>query len=113
MDTKILLPESEMPTHWYNVVADMPNPPAPYLGPDSKPVAPDAMLAIFPETLVITAEYCPLRDEGAAYVQRLTQSGGAARHREFAGMVHAFLNLETLVPEACAEAYRDIGAFLN
>ncbi|MEW8432228.1 MAG: hypothetical protein AB2615_21090, partial [Candidatus Thiodiazotropha sp.] len=27
MKTKILLKEAEMPTHWYNVVADMPNPP--------------------------------------------------------------------------------------
>ena len=29
MTTKIYLPESERPTHWYNVAADMPNPPAP------------------------------------------------------------------------------------
>ena len=35
--TKFLLDESEIPTHWYNVVADMPNPPAPPLGPDGKP----------------------------------------------------------------------------
>jgi len=52
VDTKILLPESEMPTHWYNVIADMPNPPAPYLGPDGRPVPPEAMLAIFPEALL-------------------------------------------------------------
>jgi tryptophan synthase beta chain len=52
MLTKILLPESEIPTHWYNVIADMPNPPAPYLGPDGKPVPPEAMLAIFPEALI-------------------------------------------------------------
>ena len=36
--TKILLEEHEIPTHWYNVVADMPNPPAPSLGPDGQPV---------------------------------------------------------------------------
>ncbi|MEB4592894.1 TrpB-like pyridoxal phosphate-dependent enzyme [Candidatus Thiothrix sp. Deng01] len=53
MSTKIYLPEAEMPTHWYNIVADMPNKPAPYLGPDGKPVPPEAMLAIFPETLVM------------------------------------------------------------
>src|SRR5674476_1614563 len=29
--TKFLLDESEIPTHWYNVVADMPNPPTPPL----------------------------------------------------------------------------------
>ena len=53
MQTKVFLPESEMPTHWYNVIADMPNKPAPYLGPDGKPVTPDAMLRIFPEALVM------------------------------------------------------------
>jgi len=52
MQTKILLAESDIPTHWYNVVADTPNPPSPYLGPDGKPVLPEAMLAIFPEALV-------------------------------------------------------------
>ncbi len=51
--TKILLKEADMPTHWYNVIADMPNPPAPYLGPDGNPVPPEAMLAIFPEALVM------------------------------------------------------------
>ncbi|MBI5921275.1 MAG: TrpB-like pyridoxal phosphate-dependent enzyme [Betaproteobacteria bacterium] len=44
---KVLLDESELPTHWYNVVADMPNPPAPPLGPDGKPVSPEQMLQIF------------------------------------------------------------------
>jgi tryptophan synthase beta chain len=53
MQTKIFLPESELPTHWYNVLADMPNNPAPYLGPDGNPVTPDAMTRIFPEALVM------------------------------------------------------------
>ena len=53
MTTKIYLPESEMPTHWYNVVADMPNPPAPYFGSDGKPIPPEAMLGIFPEAIVM------------------------------------------------------------
>lgn len=51
-DTKILLDESEIPTHWYNVVADMPNPPAPYLGPDGQLLTPDAMQAIFPPAII-------------------------------------------------------------
>jgi tryptophan synthase beta chain len=45
---KILLDESDIPTHWYNVVADMPNPPAPYLGPNGQPVTAEMMSAIFP-----------------------------------------------------------------
>ena len=31
--TKIYLDESEMPTRWYNVVADLPKPPPPPLHP--------------------------------------------------------------------------------
>jgi tryptophan synthase beta chain len=50
--TKILLEESEIPTHWYNVIADMPSPPAPPLGPDGKPVGPEALSAIFPEGVI-------------------------------------------------------------
>ncbi len=52
MTNKIFLSESEAPTHWYNVVADMPNPPTPPLGPDGQPIGPDALAAIFPEALI-------------------------------------------------------------
>jgi len=44
----IHLEADEIPKHWYNVVADMSNPPAPPLGPDGNPVTPEAMGAIFP-----------------------------------------------------------------
>lgn len=66
-----------------------------------------------PETLVITAEYCPLRDEGKAYTDRLRDAGIRAEYIQFDGMIHAFLNLEELVKEQCAEAYLKIGQFLN
>jgi len=46
--TRIILDESEIPTHWYNVAADLKNPPSPPLGPDGNPVGPEQMLAIFP-----------------------------------------------------------------
>jgi pyridoxal-phosphate dependent TrpB-like enzyme len=64
--TKIYLPEAEMPTHWYNIIADMPNPPDPYVGPDGKPVPPEAMLAIFPESILqqemSTERWIPIPD---------------------------------------------------
>jgi tryptophan synthase beta chain len=41
-----------MPTHWYNVIADMPNPPSPPLGPDGNPVTPEQMGAIFPGAIL-------------------------------------------------------------
>lgn len=49
---RINLEQEDIPTHWYNVVADMPNPPAPPLGPDGNPVPPEAMGAIFPDPIL-------------------------------------------------------------
>jgi tryptophan synthase beta chain len=50
--TRILLDQDEIPTHWYNVVADMTNPPAPPLGPDGQPVPPAKMAEIFPMNIL-------------------------------------------------------------
>lgn len=71
------------------------------------------LTADYPPTLVITAEFDPLRDEGMAYAARLQQSGSRSAHLHLPGMVHAFLNLEELVPEPCQEAYAAIGTFLS
>lgn len=50
---KIFLNESEMPTHWYNVVADMPNKPLPPLHPGTKqPIGPEDLAPIFPMELI-------------------------------------------------------------
>ncbi|MEY2632014.1 MAG: hypothetical protein RIR00_668 [Pseudomonadota bacterium] len=49
---RVYLEQNEIPTHWYNVVADMANPPAPPLGPDGQPVPPEKMAAIFPMPLL-------------------------------------------------------------
>ena len=44
---KVLLTEDEMPRQWYNILADIKmNPP---LGPDGKPVTPDALACIIEE----------------------------------------------------------------
>ena len=50
--TKILLEESEIPKQWYNVVADLPNAPAPLLGPDGNLLDPAGMQAIFPDNII-------------------------------------------------------------
>ena len=59
MDTKkICLSERQMPTQWYNIVADMPNKPLPPLNPATKepvtkePVTKEQMSAIFAEELI-------------------------------------------------------------
>ncbi len=50
---KILLPESEMPKQWYNIVADMPTKPQPMLNPQTrKPVLPEEMEMLFAKALV-------------------------------------------------------------
>jgi tryptophan synthase beta chain len=53
MQTKFLLDENQIPTHWYNVIADLPAPPAPVLHPGTKqPVTPQDMLPLFPPALL-------------------------------------------------------------
>src|ERR1700740_750564 len=50
---KYLLPESQMPQHWYNVVADLPSPPPPPLHPGTgQPVGPDDLAPLFPMELI-------------------------------------------------------------
>lgn len=66
----------------------------------------------YPKTLVVTAGYCPLRDEGLAYVERLASAGYPVESLHFPNMVHAFLNLEDLVPDECHDFYCAFGAFL-
>lgn len=72
-----------------------------------------AVLSPIPPTLVLTAEADPLRDEGRAYAAKLQAAGVSCRHVEMAGVIHAFLNLEDLNPEVCAQAYAEMAAFLN
>ena len=50
---KIFLPESEMPTQWYNIQADMPTPMEPPLHPGTgQPVGPEDLAPIFPMPLI-------------------------------------------------------------
>src|SRR5947209_497689 len=52
--TKFLLNEDEMPRAWYNIVADMPNPPAPVLHPGThQPVGPADLAPLFPMALIL------------------------------------------------------------
>lgn len=53
MEKKILLNERDLPTQWYNIVADMPNKPLPPLHPATKqPVGPGDLSPIFPMALI-------------------------------------------------------------
>ncbi|MBK8881106.1 MAG: TrpB-like pyridoxal phosphate-dependent enzyme [Bacteroidales bacterium] len=50
---KIILSEKEMPTKWYNILADMPNKPMPPLHPVTRqPIGPEDLAAVFPMELI-------------------------------------------------------------
>jgi tryptophan synthase beta chain len=52
--TKILLPEEELPTRWYNVLHDLPTPPPPVLHPGTgQPIGPDDLTPLFPMDLIL------------------------------------------------------------
>ena len=52
--TKILLDESELPTHWYNIIPDLPAPPPPVLHPGTlEPVGPADLAPLFPMDLIL------------------------------------------------------------
>ena len=52
--TKYLLSEDEIPRSWYNIMPDLPRPPAPVLHPGTKqPVTPDDLAPLFPMALIM------------------------------------------------------------
>ena len=51
--TKFLLEESRIPRSWYNIVPDLPVPPAPVLHPGTgQPIGPDDLAPLFPMALI-------------------------------------------------------------
>ncbi len=53
METRYLLGEKQIPTHWYNIIPDMPGPLAPVIHPRTlRPVTPQDMLPLFPPALL-------------------------------------------------------------
>ncbi len=59
--TKFILDEKEMPTSWYNILPDLPEPLPPVLHPGTgKPVTPDDLAPIFPMALIMQ-EFSPER----------------------------------------------------
>jgi len=52
--TKYLLSEEDIPKTWYNIVADMPEPPAPVLHPGTgQPIGPDDLAPLFPMAVIM------------------------------------------------------------
>ncbi|MFC3533614.1 alpha/beta hydrolase fold domain-containing protein [Vogesella facilis] len=69
--------------------------------------------AAHPPTLLLTAGFDPLLDEGAAYAHKLAAAGVAVDYHCEPAQIHAFLLLEALLPAVCAANYRRIAEFLQ
>jgi acetyl esterase len=74
--------------------------------------AADQVVAASPPTLMITAEYDPLRDDGDAYATRLAALGVPTSHVRFGGMYHGFFSLADFLDDGLA-ANRLAGAALG
>jgi acetyl esterase len=69
-------------------------------------------LADQPATLIITAGFDPLRDEGLAYAERLRNAGVDVMYREYPGQIHAFVSLTKAIPQGLACTW-EIGDYLR
>jgi acetyl esterase/lipase len=86
--------------HYLSVGADLADPRvSPLRAKDLSAVAP---------TCIHTAEFDPVRDEGAAYAQRLRLAGVQTTYHCHSGMIHLFYGIGVMIPYAAA-AYQLIG----
>ena len=69
-----------------------------------------ADLSVLPPATVVTAGFDPLRDDGAAYADRLQEAGVAVNYRNYPEMIHGFAGMldEPIALDRAHELYADL-----
>lgn len=65
-----------------------------------------------PDTLVITAEIDPLRDDGEEYGDKLKKAGIKVEYKQYKGVTHGFINMDKITNKA-DEAIKEISIYLQ
>ena len=79
--------------------------------PLASPLRAKRLQGIAPAT-IYTAEFDPLRDEGAAYATKLREAGIAVEYKCYEGLIHGFMGMAKVVDPAKA-ALENAGAALR
>ena len=72
----------------------------------------DRSLGGVPDTLIVTAECDPLRDDGERHADHLRRAGVTVELRRYEGMIHGFFQL-TGVLEGSRRLHRDLGDWIR
>jgi len=105
--TECLVPREDLAWYYRTYCGNQCAPKDPRVSPIFEPD-----LSGLPPALIIAAEYDTLRDEAAAYAERLKNAGVATHYLCAEGMVHGFLQMRGLVAEA-QTATEEIARALN
>ncbi len=83
--------------------------------PDRKAVSPvfGRLTKNMPATMMITVQFCPFRDEGMYYAERLKEIGVPTELYNVTNMVHSYLNFEKICIDEIQETYDRMARFLN
>ncbi len=87
-DEGYLLSRDTMKYYWNHYLGDPTDATNPYAAPLQA-----SDVSNLPTALVITAEFDPLCDEGAAYAQRLQGAGVSTTYSRYDGMIHGFFGM--------------------
>lgn len=63
--------------------------------------------------LIITTQFCPFRDEGAAYAEKLKAAGVPVCLYNYTNMVHSYLNFEKICYDEICDTYERMNTFLS